>query len=162
MALLINLRHLEDKNVRLQGELSVPELEIEHLDELIHPQRLLAYDLEAQKLDQSVLVTGSLQLALDCECARCLRPFRHVLKLEGWVCHLPLEGEDKALVTSDCIDLTPQIREDIVLAFPQHPLCRSDCSGLASTQKKPEEHPGSAAVGAPDASTWAALDKLKL
>src|SRR5262245_30041248 len=117
MALLINLRHLEDKNVRLQGELTAQELEIEHLDELIQARGPLTYDLEAQKLDQSVLVTGSLQLELDCECVRCLTPFRRVLELEGWVCHLPLEGEDKALVISDCIDLTPQIREDIVLAF---------------------------------------------
>ena len=162
MALLINLRHLEDKNLRWQGELSAQELEIEHLDEVIRVQQPLTYDLEVQKLDQSVLITGSLRVELDCECVRCLTPFRRMLELEAWVCHLPLDGEDKVLISNDCIDLTPQIREDIVLAFPQHPLCRSDCSGLASTQQKTEEHPGSAAVGAPASSAWAALDKLKL
>ena len=162
MALLLNLRHIEDKNIRLEGELSVQDLEIENLDEMIHTQHPVAYDLEAQKLEHAVLVTGSLEVDLDCECVRCLTPFRHHLVLDDWACHLPLIGEDKAAVVSDCIDLTPYIREDIVLAFPQHPLCKSDCSGLASTKQKPEETPGSAALAAPDSSTWAALDKLKL
>ena len=162
MALLINMRHLEDKNVRVQGELTPQELEIESWDEVIHARRPLRYDLEAQKMEQSVLVMGTLALELDCECVRCLTAFRHHLQLERWVCHLLLEGDDKVLVISDCLDLTPYIREDIVLAFPQHPLCRSDCSGLVSTKQKPEEQPGSATAAAPAPSTWAALDKLKL
>src|SRR5215475_4004977 len=162
MALLINLRHLEDKNVRVQGELTPKELEIESLDEVIHARRPLRYDLEAQKMEQAVLVTGSLTLELDCECVRCLTAFRHRLHLDRWVCHLPLEGDDKVLVVSDCLDLTPYLREDIVLAFPQHPLCRSDCTGLVSTKQTSEEQPGSAPAAAPAPSTWAALDKLKL
>ena len=161
MPLLFNLRHIEDKNLRLQGELTPQELEIETLDEVIHAREPLIYDLEAQKMEQSVLVMGSLSIGLDCECVRCLTPFRQRLQLDRWVCHLPLEGDDKALVINDCLDLTPYIREDIVLAFPQHPLCRSDCSGLASIKQKPEEQPGSAAA-TPAPSTWAALDKLKL
>jgi len=62
-------------------------------------------------------------------------------------------------VINDSVDLTPYLREDIFLAFPQHPLCKSDCRGLAASQPdkgrkttRPE----------PDASPWAALDKLKL
>src|SRR5262245_40995855 len=101
MALLINLRHLEDKNLHLQGELSAQELEIEHLDEVIHVQAPLSYDLQAQKLEHAALVMGLLKLDLECECVRCLTPFRYTLRLEGWVCHLPLVGdgdEDKALV----------------------------------------------------------------
>jgi len=162
MALLINLRHLEDKNVRVQGELTPKELEIESLDEVIHARRPLRYDLEAQKMEQSVLVTGTLALELDCECVRCLTAFRHRLQLDRWVCHLLLEGDDKVLVVSDCLDLTPYLREDIVLAFPQHPLCKPDCGGLANSQQKPEEQPGTAGMPGSASSAWAALDKLKL
>jgi uncharacterized protein len=124
----------------------------------------LSYDVEAQKLEHSLLVRGVLTLPLQCECVRCLKGFKYTLRLPEWTCHLPLEGEEKVELAGDCVDLTPYIREDIVLAFPQHPLCRPDCSGLASTELKtlkPEEAPGKA-ENAPGASAWAALDKLKL
>jgi len=90
--LLINLRHLEKKNVLLKGELAAAELDLAGLDELIRVEEPLEYDLEAQLLDGSVLAQGSLALDLQCECARCLKPFTHRLELAGWACHLPLEG----------------------------------------------------------------------
>ena len=113
-------------------------------------------------MEGGVLVQGTLALKLDCQCARCLKEFKFPLVLDHWVCHLPLVGEETAEVINDCVDLTPYIREDIVLAFPQHPLCRPDCSGLASTQQKPEEASGAAEKAGPTSSAWAALDKLKL
>jgi uncharacterized metal-binding protein YceD (DUF177 family) len=137
MPVLFNLRHLDEKNVHLKGEISAEELDIENLDELIHIPEPLSYDIELQKLEQAVLAQGTLSLMLRCECARCLKPHPHPLKVEHWACHLPLEGEDKVSVVNDCVDLTPYIREDIVLAFPQHPLCDPECRGLAGTQKKP-------------------------
>ena len=162
MALVVNIRHLEEKNLHLKGELTAAELEVGALDEMIHVNRPLTYDLEVQQLDQSVLVQGTLALTLDCECVRCLKPFRLPLKLDHWACHLALEGEEKAVVVNDSVDLTPYIREDIVLAFPQHPLCKPECSGLASIQQQPEKRPGVADRSESASSTWAALDKLKL
>lgn len=162
MPLTFNLRHLEDKNLRLKGELAAEDLEVAALDEMIHVNRPLTYDLEVQQLDQSVLVQGTLALTLDCECVRCLKPFQLPLKLDHWACHIPLDGEDKATVVNDCVDLTPYLREDIVLAFPQHPLCKPECSGLASTQQQSEKGPGMDGKSEAASTTWAALDKLKL
>jgi uncharacterized protein len=159
MPLIFNLRHLEEKNLRLKGELPAEALEADTLDELIHVRSPLAYDVEVQRLENAVLVQGSLRLTLDCECARCLKPYQHPLRFDQWVCHLPLEGEGQVTPVNDCVDLTPHIREDIVLAFPQHPLCKPDCRGLAGTRKPSEKKPGTAAK--PE-SAWAALDKLKL
>ncbi|HXI51315.1 MAG TPA: YceD family protein [Candidatus Saccharimonadales bacterium] len=161
MALTFNLRHLEEKNLRLEGQLTPEELQLTELDELVHANRPMAYDLEVQKLDHAVLVRGMLKLELDCECARCLRPFRQTLQLKDWACHLALEGEESVQAVNDCVDLTPYIREDMVLAFPQHPLCRPECGGLASPQQRPER-PGSAGTAGPASTAWAALDKLKL
>ena len=162
MSLLFNLRQLEEKSLHLKGELPAADLELDALDEMIRVNQPMSYDLEIQQLELAVLANGKLALTLDCECVRCLKAFQLPLKLEHWACHLPLEGDDKVSVVNDCVDLTPYIREDIVLAFPQHPLCNSDCRGLAGIQKEPEKGSGTAA--APDAAsaTWAALDKLKL
>ena len=159
MPLLFSLRHLEEKALSLKGELPAADLELESLDELIHVNQPLAFDLEIQKLEEAVLAQGTLTLKLDCECVRCLKPFRQTLKLEHWACHLPLEGEEKVDVINDSVDLTPHIREDIVLAFPQHPLCKPTCRGLVGTLKKKGKAAG---AELPSASAWAALDKLKL
>jgi uncharacterized protein len=162
MAILINLRHLETKSQQLEGECPASELDLEKGDELISLNEPLKYDLEAQLMEQAVLVQGRLELALDCECARCLKPFRQVLEIDDWACHIPLEGEEKAVVISDCVDLTPYIREDIFLAFPQRPLCDPNCSGLKTPAKKSEQSPAAGGEATGDASPWSVLDKLKL
>jgi len=155
--LKVNLRHLDEHEIHLQGELPVAELDLGVNDELVRAERPLRYDLNVEQLHDAVLVTGSLQLPLNCECARCLKKFKTELKLTGWAAHLPLEGEDKVPVENDCVDLTPFVREDILLDFPQHPLCRPDCAGLKSKAARKAE-----AVEKPVAAVWAKLDKLKL
>jgi uncharacterized protein len=155
--LKINLRHLEEHGLALRGEMPVAELDLDVHDELIRAEKPLRYDLMVELLHDAVLVTGGLALPLDCECARCLKPFVLDLKLAGWAVHLPLAGEDRVPVDNDCVDLTPFVREDILLSFPQHPLCKLDCAGMkrqAARKAKTAEKP------AP--GVWAKLDKLKL
>lgn len=160
MSLKFNVRHVEDKNLFLKGELSPSELDLEKLDELIHVHEPLSYDLELQKLDHAILVQGSLRLPLVCECARCLKSFRSDLSLDGWASHLPLTGEERVQVVNDSVDLTPYIREDIVLAFPQHPLCEPECKGLQSSRK--DLASGGIEKKESTSSAWAELNKLKL
>ena len=160
MSLKINIRHLEERNLSLKGDLEVAALDLDTLDELIHVEKPLVYNLEVQELEDAILAHGTLQLGLRCECARCLKPFKYELLLDNWACHLPLKGEDKVQMINDSIDLTPYIREDIVLSLPQHPLCEPECKGLQSPLKnlvpsglEKEQLPSSA---------WAELNKLKL
>ena len=115
MPLAVNLRHLEADNIRLEGKLPVKELDIDPHDEVIQVSQPLEHDLEVQKLEDGLLVQGRLHLALECLCVRCLKPFQHRLELDNWACHLPLEGEDCVAVVNDCVDLTPYVREDILL-----------------------------------------------
>jgi len=158
MSLKINLRHLEDHGLHLKGELPVAELDLGVNDELIHLEKPLRYDLSVELLHDAVLATGSLALALDCECGRCLKKFKTELKLTGWAAHLPLEGEEKVPVENDCVDLTPFVREDMLLNFPQRPLCKPDCAGLKKKAKAGETEGRKTAKSA----VWSELDKLKL
>jgi uncharacterized metal-binding protein YceD (DUF177 family) len=81
----------------------------------------------------------------------------HFLGLEGR--EDILDGDDKALVVNDCVDLTPYLRDDIFLAFPQHPLCSPQCDGLANLQKARLSGGGEPKAGSP---VWEQLNKLKL
>ena len=154
----VNLRHLEAHEIRLEGELSAKELDFGVNDEMIRAERPLRYDLTAEKIHDAVLVTGSLKLTLDCQCVRCLKPFEYQLKLPHWTLHLPLAGEDKVTVNNDCVDLTPFVREDMLLEFPQHPLCKPDCAGLKPKGRARKVE----AAEKPAAAVWAELDKLKI
>lgn len=155
--LKVNLRHLEEHGLQLQGDLSVADLDLGVSDELVRLGPPLRYTLSVELLHDAVLVTGTLVLPLDCECARCLRRFVMELRLAGWAAHLPLAGEDQVPVENDCVDLTPFIREDILLDFPQHPLCQPECAGLKSDTARP-----AAAEETPVPDVWAKLDQLKL
>ena len=162
MPLIVNLRHLETQIARLQGELSAEELDIDPRDEVIRVAHPLEHDLEVQKLDDGLLAQGCLHLTLECLCVRCLKLFQHHLELDGWTCHLPLQGEDRVAVINDCVDLTPYVREDILLQFPRHPLCDPECRGLPKTSiGKSKNTSGTGKTGA-DSSAWAELNKLKL
>jgi uncharacterized protein len=160
MPLTFNLRHLEKGVLHLEGELAVEELDAELLDELVQLNRPVKYDFSVERLGANVLVRGKLEITLDCQCSRCLGEYQQLIVLDRWTLDLPLEGEEKVAVVNDCVDLTPFIREDTVLAFPQHPLCDTECSGLPYVAQTEPAKSKAPIGGGP--SAWAELNKLKL
>jgi len=158
--LKVNIRHLQAGEVQLRGELPVAELALDCPDELVHARRPVQYDLTAQKAGRGILAQGRVVLVLDCECARCLKAFEHRVELAHWAAHVPLEGPEKAEIKDDGVDLTPCLREDILLEFPQHPLCEADCAGLPNrADKSAKQIKGVSQTSS--SSVWSELNKLK-
>lgn len=159
MAVTVNLRHLEADDLHLTGDVPVDELDIDTRDEILHLEKPLEYDLEVQKMEEGLLVQGRLSLELKCECVRCLKSFALTVELNDWSLLLPFQGEEAVPVINDCVDLTPYMREDILLEFPQHPLCDPECRGLPKTLTGKAK----TNINQPDAeaSAWAKLNKLK-
>jgi uncharacterized metal-binding protein YceD (DUF177 family) len=73
---------------------------------------------------------------------------------------LPLEGDEKVPVVNDCADLTPYVREDMLLELPRYPLCKPDCRGLEKLTAGQAKNIGDKDELIP--SVWSELDKLKL
>jgi uncharacterized protein len=157
----INLRHLVSRELHLEGTISAQDLELVGLDKLVRVSEPVQYDLQVKKVGRDLLVRGRLLARLECQCVRCLKPFPVTLDLPGLVTDLPLEGEDAVPREGDFVDLTPYLREDIVLAFPQHPLCEPGCVGLTKpAAPDAEAQPGQGSRTT--SSAWAALNELKL
>lgn len=155
-----NVSELEDQCLPLQGKLLPEELDIGEVDELIHVCEPLSYDLSVQRLEDFLLVQGRVRVVLSCECARCLRAFPLVLDWPHWAAHLPLSGEDSVKLVDGEADLTPFLREDTLLRFPQHPLCQPGCGGMARPKAgQSGEMTGSVSDSG---SVWSALNQLKL
>jgi uncharacterized protein len=101
-------------------------------------------------LRDPVLVTGRLQsigdgrfywhgtanTVVQGECRRCLTPVATPLQLEIGALFTQdseaLDDPDSYPVTPDAteIDVTPAVREELLLAAPRYVLCRDDCKGL--------------------------------
>jgi uncharacterized metal-binding protein YceD (DUF177 family) len=147
--------------ILLKGDLAVEELDYGVNDEMVRPRSPLHYSLEVEKLEDAILAQGRLMIKLDCQCVRCLKSFVFTVDLPHWACHLPLIGEDAVPVVNDSVDLTPHIREDTLLGFPQHPVCKPECGGLkiASRGKSKKSDPTEAGL---PSSALSELDKLKL
>lgn len=160
MPLILNLRRLVNDPLELQGELPPSDFDFGLRDEMIQVNSPVAYDLTAELMDDALLVQGNLQVTLACECVRCLKKFSLPLELPDLALHLPLEGEEAVSVDNDNVDLTPFLREDMLLEFPQHPLCEPECPGLKKTDEK--QAPKTGGKPASEGSAWAELNKLKL
>ena len=140
------------------------EVPIGTLDELVEADEPLEYDLTVERAGDNILLQGQITMRLQCECARCLRAFEHRVELQGWSCLLPLNGDEKIELINNSGDLTPYLREDTFLAFPQHPLCEPGCDGspkLAWGESKPLKIT-EASGKTSEASVWSKLDNLNL
>ena len=162
MPVLVNIHKLQEKPISLIGEIPLEELDFVSCDEMICCTQPLLYDLKVEHLGDSLLARGKISLTLDCECVVCLAPFPSEINILQWALHLPLEGDEKAPIKNDCVDLTPYLREDTLLRLPQHPVCRPDCDKLPAPTLKSASNVEAPADSNRPAATWNELDKLKL
>ena len=159
MSLQVNLRLLEKGDLHLDGDVPASELAPDFHDELMRLSHPIEYELNVQKQSAGLLVTGTLRTHVDCECSRCLRPFLLTIRVDGFSLLAPLEGEDALPVDGDFADLTPAVREDILITLPANPLCSDDCRGL---DPKARSRGSQAGDQAGPNTAWSALDRLKL
>ncbi len=94
-----------------------------------------------EKNGEDFLLRGKLRGALVTPCARCLEPATLPIDADIAVVYaekgaLP-PGEQEEVGAMDVlgfeegrIDLTGELRDEIILALPQSPLCKEDCAGL--------------------------------
>lgn len=89
--------------------------------------------LRAESVVEGVLVTGTADVQLRAECARCLREFEYsdTFNVQELFFYQGREAdEDASYVVEDAIDLEGLLRDAVVLELPFTPLCRVDCLGL--------------------------------
>lgn len=106
---------------------------------LVRPvQVALAY----YRAGTELFLQGAVEAATSANCARCLedfatttrREFRYVLAPKSLgddqESGLRVEDLEFTVYDGDAIDLTPMVREQVLLALVERPLCREDCAGL--------------------------------
>jgi uncharacterized protein len=149
----INVKRIPPEGETVSGsdpssvmELDEPDARFEHDVE---------YELLAQIQGNALLVTGRLRTPATLRCSRCLQVFELPLRVDQFVFHQELHGED-------FMDLTPQMREDIILELPQRALCTLGCKGLCPYCGKDLNKGSCRCKPAEGDLRWQALENLKL
>jgi uncharacterized protein len=106
-----------------------------------HLTKPVAVQMSHYRSGMDVVFAGVLEAPAEATCARCAeqfdtscsRSFRFVLapKAAGEPdANLRAEDLEFSFYQGDEIDLSPLIREQVLLALPTRPLCQEDCRGL--------------------------------
>jgi uncharacterized protein len=92
-----------------------------------------------EKTSRQLLLRATVATTADVECDRCVTPFREPLGL-GYQMHYVWEESDVERVDPSevqvlspgtmLIDLSDDVRQSVLLAFPLKHVCREDCRGL--------------------------------
>ncbi len=149
----INVKRIPPDGETLRGTDPASIMELEEPDTRFEHD--VEYELVAQMQDSALLVTGRLSTPATLQCSRCLRVFDLPLRVEQFVFHQELHGED-------FVDLTADMREDIILALPQRALCAEDCRGLCPHCGKDLNKGPCRCRPSEGNLRWRALDNLNL
>ena len=157
--ILVNTSHITDTFLRLRGTESADVLE---LTGDVTAAGEIRYDLTASMAGQDLVVRGEASVPVKTECARCLRDVAATLCAKE-ICIV------RENVPAREVDITSDIREELLLTMPSRFLCSSDCKGLcpgcgANLNEKKcscgKKKKGKAETPAEE-SPWAVLDQLK-
>ena len=113
---------LEHQNVELVGEdpAAILDLGPESIYQAVAP---LHYELQAKLITGGVLVSGIVSIRLRGECGRCL---------EAVECEVVNDDVCLFLTPGDAaeLDITEDVRNEMLIELPINLLCRDDCRGL--------------------------------
>lgn len=146
----IHINQIPTGGLHLEGQEQTDILQLE--DPNIRPIETVNYSLDVGVSGNGLFATGRLWADVEMECVSCLKRFVYPLLVNNFAAQVVLTGPE-------VVDLTPAMREDILLVLPAHPRCDWDrktvCLGLRITPKTVDS-----TTRVPNA--WDVLDDLHL
>jgi uncharacterized protein len=161
--LTISLKGIDNAGRNFSGEV-LPEalnLDSTSLKGDVSFVKPIQYSFHVSEVSAGILVAGTMSAIVEVTCGRCLEPFDFELTLND-VCHF-LEN-----ATTDIIDVTEDLREDLLISLPVKFICDDECAGLCcecGTNLNLESCScdGSSSTELdPETSPWDILDQVKI
>jgi uncharacterized protein len=152
--MIIDLRSLSHEEKSFDGEDPASILGLESAPD-VRAETPVRYRLTACLIGRELIVRGRLDTQVSLQCSRCAEFFTRDVK------GVPVEYAAEMPAGVESADLTDEMRETILLAFPSFPVCRESCKGLCA-QCGANLNQESCACRPPTESRWDALGGLKL
>jgi uncharacterized protein len=144
----VHLKQIPAQGLHLEGEENCPIQELE--SEGIRCVGRLHYDLDLGVAGRALWANGSLSQPVELSCVSCLEKFVYEIRVPAFAVHMELHGPE-------IVDLTPSIREEILLNLPAHPHCDRDGNRVCKAKQVKTKQ-----QRLKRKSDWSALDQLKL
>ena len=146
----VHLKQIPPEGKHLEGEEDAKCLDLGDIG--AKPVGPVAYALDVGLSGGGVFATGQVTVPVEMTCVACLQPFVYEAKVDSFAAQVQIDGRE-------LVDLTPAVREELLLALPNHPRC-----DLTSGHSCPYQRPDSSGGGPEKSaeSAWDQLDKLKL
>jgi len=146
----VHQNQIPAEGLHLEGEEPAAILELD--DPSVRPLGPVRWWLDIGLSGGGLFATGRLAVDLGLECVSCLRKFTYLLRVDDFATQIELKGPET-------VDLTDQMREDILLALPPYPHC--DWNGQNVCKGATREAIDSSIESPGESHTWDELDKLK-
>lgn len=95
-------------------------LDVDRFD--IHPGNPIAVSAYVTKAEREVIVQAEISCAAELSCARCLQSFTRPLHASTIFAY--------EVMPTDVVDITEDVRQELILAYPMAPVCQEGCKGL--------------------------------
>jgi uncharacterized metal-binding protein YceD (DUF177 family) len=146
----IHLNQIPTGGLHLEGQEQTDILQLE--DPNIRPIEPVSYSLDVGISGTGLFATGRLWTDVEMECVSCLKRFVYPLEVNNFAAQVEFAGPE-------VVDLTPAMREDILLVLPAHPRCDWDRKTVCLRPRITPETVDNT-TKAPNA--WDVLDELRL
>ena len=111
------------------------------------------YELHVQCVSHELIVTGTVSAEISFACSRCADRFTRNIEDRAFF------YEKEVPNIHETLDLTDEVRETIILAFPNYPVCGESCRGLCARCGM-NLNRGTCACKPEEPGTWSAFSGL--
>lgn len=153
MGLIIDIQKIPPGGMHLSGTIDPSELDVDGGG--VAAKGDLSYDLNVEIVGGEFLARGRLRIPIELACSRCLKPFDARIDVNRFTFSQQVKG-------LETIDLTGNLREDIIIALPIKPLCARTCKGMCAQCGKDLNLERCSCASRNDDARWNAIEGLKL
>ncbi len=119
----IYVSRIPEEGVRNHATYDPTDMEMDRFD--IHLRESFEVDAFIARADRELVVNVDIRAPMHLTCARCLEEFAAAITTDAVFSY--------SIKPDDVVDITDDLRQEIILAYPMIPMCRPDCKGLCPT-----------------------------
>lgn len=150
----IETGQIGENGYRVEGEESGELLDLAS-DPIAREDGPIRYDLRVENAGGELVVRGEVEAPLRLRCSRCAQFFSTTVRVSSFLHAYEWSEHPEQL------DVSADVREDILLEIPGFPLCADGCKGLcAQCGRNLNEGDCGCATPGEAFSPWSALDGL--
>ena len=148
----VHLNQIPSEGLHLEGEEDCPIKDLE--SEGVRCAGAMKYSIDIGVAEGALWANGILNQPVELTCVGCLEKFVHQIKVPAFALHTELRGPET-------IDLSPFMREDILLNLPAHPRCDREGGRVCKMTAPKKSGAAQQERAAKREHDWGELDKLK-